>query len=114
VILIGAGTGIGPLAGLSATTRPAIRCIYWGGRHPASDFLYEPELNRYLADQRLTRLQAAFSQVQDRSYVQDRLISDALALRRLIEKGAQVLVCGSREMAKGVMHALDEVLAPST
>jgi sulfite reductase (NADPH) flavoprotein alpha-component len=52
--------------------------------------------------------------VQDRSYVQDRLISDALALRRLIEKGAQVLVCGSREMAKGVMHALDEVLAPST
>jgi sulfite reductase (NADPH) flavoprotein alpha-component len=33
-------------------------------------------------------------------------------LRRLIEKGAQVLVCGSREMAKGVMQALDEVLAP--
>jgi sulfite reductase (NADPH) flavoprotein alpha-component len=86
--------------------------LYWGGRNPASDFLYEPELNQYLSDRRLTALRAAFSQVQDRCYVQDRLIGDALALRRLIEKGAQVLVCGSREMAKGVMQALDEVLAP--
>ena len=113
VILIGAGTGIGPLAGFIRNNKARHPMhLYWGGRNPASDFLYEPELNRYLADRRLTALRAAFSQVQDRSYVQDRLIGDALALRRLIEKGAQVLVCGSREMAKGVMLALDEVLAP--
>jgi sulfite reductase (NADPH) flavoprotein alpha-component len=113
VILIGAGTGIGPLAGFirNNTARHPMH-LYWGGRNPASDFLYEPQLNGYLADQRLTGLQAAFSQVQDRSYVQDRIISDALQMRRLIEKGAQVLVCGSREMAKSVMRALDEVLAP--
>ncbi|RON24596.1 nitric oxide synthase [Pseudomonas brassicacearum] len=113
VILIGAGTGIGPLAGFirNNTARHPMH-LYWGGRNPASDFLYEPQLNQYLADRRLTALRAAFSQVQDRCYVQDRLIGDALALRRLIEKGAQVLVCGSREMAKGVMQALDEVLAP--
>lgn len=113
VILIGAGTGIGPLAGFirNNTARHPMH-LYWGGRHPASDFLYEPQLNGYLADQRLTELQAAFSQVHDRSYVQDRIISDALQMRRLIEKGAQVLVCGSREMAKSVMRALDEVLAP--
>ncbi|MBD9603188.1 PepSY domain-containing protein [Pseudomonas sp. PDM10] len=113
VILIGAGTGIGPLAGFIRNNKARHPMhLYWGGRNPASDFLYEPELNQYLSDRRLTALRAAFSQVQDRSYVQDRLISDALALRRLIEKGAQVLVCGSREMAKGVMQALDEVLAP--
>ncbi|AOE61277.1 PepSY domain-containing protein [Pseudomonas corrugata] len=113
VILIGAGTGIGPLAGFirNNTARHPMH-LYWGGRNPASDFLYEPQLNQYLADRRLTALRAAFSQVQDRCYVQDRLIGDALALRRLIEKGAQVLVCGSREMAKSVMQALDEVLAP--
>ncbi|KAF2407353.1 sulfite reductase (NADPH) flavoprotein alpha-component [Pseudomonas antarctica] len=113
VILIGAGTGIGPLAGFirNNTARHPMH-LYWSGRNPASDFLYEPELNRYLADRRLTALRAAFSQVHNGGYVQDRLISDALALRRLVEKGAQVLVCGSREMAKGVMHALDEVLAP--
>ncbi|MBH1966817.1 MAG: PepSY domain-containing protein [Pseudomonadales bacterium] len=113
VILIGAGTGIGPLAGFIRNNKDRHPMhLYWGGRNPASDFLYEPELNQYLSDRRLTALRAAFSQVQDRSYVQDRLIGDALALRRLIEKGAQVLVCGSREMAKGVMQALDEVLAP--
>jgi sulfite reductase (NADPH) flavoprotein alpha-component len=113
VILIGAGTGIGPLAGFIRNNKARHPMhLYWGGRNPASDFLYEPELNQYLSDRRLTALRAAFSQVQDRSYVQDRLIGDALALRRLIEKGAQVLVCGSREMARGVMQALDEVLAP--
>jgi sulfite reductase (NADPH) flavoprotein alpha-component len=113
VILIGAGTGIGPLAGfIRNNTAHHPMHLYWGGRNPASDFLYEPQLKQYLADRRLTALRAAFSQVQDRCYVQDRLIGDAQALRRLIEKGAQVLVCGSREMAKGVMQALDEVLAP--
>ncbi|MDP9502313.1 PepSY domain-containing protein [Pseudomonas protegens] len=113
VILIGAGTGIGPLAGFirGNSSRQPMH-LYWGGRHPASDFLYEPELKGYLADRRLTALRAAFSQVQERGYVQDRLLADALALRRLVEKGAQVLVCGSRDMAKGVMLALDEVLAP--
>ncbi|MDD1149470.1 PepSY domain-containing protein [Pseudomonas sp. TNT2022 ID357] len=113
VILIGAGTGIGPLAGFIRGNRSRQPMhLYWGGRHPASDFLYEPELKGYLADRRLTALRAAFSQVQERGYVQDRLLADALALRRLVEKGAQVLVCGSRDMAKGVMLALDEVLAP--
>lgn len=113
VILIGAGTGIGPLAGFIRNNKARHPMhLYWGGRNPTSDFLYEPELNQYLSDRRLTALRAAFSQVQDRCYVQDRLIGDALTLRRLIEKGAQVLVCGSREMAKGVIQALDEVLAP--
>ncbi|MCP1445183.1 sulfite reductase (NADPH) flavoprotein alpha-component [Pseudomonas sp. GGS8] len=113
VILIGAGTGIGPLTGFIRNNKARHPMhLYWGGRNPASDFLYESELKRYLADQRLTALRAAFSQVMGGSYVQDRLISDALVLRRMIEKGAQVLVCGGREMAKGVMQALDEVLAP--
>ncbi|NBF06307.1 nitric oxide synthase [Pseudomonas sp. Fl5BN2] len=113
VILIGAGTGIGPLAGFIRGNRARQPMhLYWGGRDPASDFLYEPELKGYLADQRLTALRAAFSQVQEHFYVQDRLLADALAVRRLMEKGAQVLVCGSRDMAKGVMQALDEVLAP--
>lgn len=113
MILIGAGTGIGPLAGFIRGNRARQPMhLYWGGRHPASDFLYEPELKGYLADRRLTALHAAFSRVPARGYVQDRLLADALALRRLVEKGAQVLVCGSRDMAKGVIQALDEVLAP--
>ncbi|VXC04067.1 putative Oxidoreductase, FAD-binding [Pseudomonas sp. 8AS] len=113
VVLIGAGTGIGPLTGFIRHNKARHPMhLYWGGRSPDSDFLYQPELNDYLADQRLTRLHTAFSRAGDCSHVQQRLSEDATQLRRLIDKGAQILVCGSREMAKGVMQALDQVLAP--
>ena len=113
VILIGSGTGIGPLAGfIRNNTGKHPMYLYWGGRDPASDFLYEPELSEYLADGRLTGLHAAFSRIKDGAYVQDKVLGDAAQLRELIESGAQVLVCGSRGMAKGIAQALDEVLAP--
>ncbi|GJI93587.1 NADPH flavoprotein [Duganella caerulea] len=113
VILIGAGTGIGPLAGFirnNSGRHPMY--LYWGGRDPESDFLYEPELRNYLADRRLTQLHAAFSRVKDGQRVQNRLFDDADNLRSLIADGGQVLVCGSRAMAQSVRQALDEVLAP--
>lgn len=113
VILIGSGTGIGPLAGfIRNNTGKHPMYLYWGGRDPASDFLYEPELGTYLADGRLTGLHAAFSRVKDGTYVQDKVLDDATQLRQLIESGGQVLVCGSRGMAKGITQALDEILAP--
>ncbi len=113
VILIGAGTGIGPLAGfIRNNTGRHPMVLYWGGRDPASDFLYESQLSGYLTDHRLTQLHAAFSRVKDAAYVQDRIRDDALQIRRLIEQGGQVLVCGSRAMATCVMQVLDQVLAP--
>ncbi|EGF31553.1 Putative NADPH-dependent reductase flavoprotein component, possibly involved in thiamine biosynthesis [Oxalobacteraceae bacterium IMCC9480] len=113
VILIGAGTGIGPLAGfIRNNTGRHPMVLYWGGRDPASDFLYEPQLRGYLSDHRLTQLHAAFSRIKDGAYVQDRISDDALQIRDLIEQGGQVLVCGSRAMAASVMQVLDQVLAP--
>lgn len=112
-ILIGAGAGIGPLAGFirnNTNKRPTY--LYWGGRDPASDFLYKPELDGYLADRRLTQLHAAFSRVQEGTYVQDRVTGDASQIRQLIESGAQILVCGSRATAASIMLALNEILAP--
>ncbi len=113
LILVGAGTGIGPLAGFirnNAARHPMY--LYWGGRDPDSDFLYEPELGSYLADRRLTELHPAFSRVKDGVYVQDRIVADAGQVRQLIQNGAQVLVCGGRAMARSVMQALNEILAP--
>ncbi len=113
VILIGAGTGIGPLSGFIRNNKRKHRMyLYWGGRDPRTDFLYEPELRAYLADGRLTGLQTAFSRVKEGRHVQSRLIDDAEQLRRLFASGAQVLVCGSGAMATAVRHALDLVLAP--
>jgi sulfite reductase (NADPH) flavoprotein alpha-component len=113
VILIGAGTGIGPLAGfIRQNTRHRPMHLYWGGRHPDSDFLYGPELRRCVEDGRLAGLHTAFSRVPGGGYVQDRLATDAAALRDLVQRGAQVLVCGGRDMAGGVARAFEAILQP--
>lgn len=113
LILVGAGTGIGPLAGFirhNRARRPVY--LYWGGRHPAFDFLYQAELERCVADKRLAHLTASFSRVPGGGHVQDRLAVDAPQLRRLVQRGAQVMVCGGRDMAAGVAQAIDAVIRP--
>lgn len=113
VILIGAGTGIGPLAGfIRNNTGKHPMYLYWGGRDPASDFLYQPELRNYLADRRLTQLHTAFSRTDNGTRVQNRLSDDADHLRKLLADGGQVLVCGSSAMAASVRLALEAILAP--
>lgn len=111
VLLIGAGVGVAPLIGFvrkNESRRPIQ--LYWGGRH-VSDQLYGEELQQCLADGRLQRLQRAYSQGPTPGYVQDRLHADAASVRALLQQGAQVLVCGSREMAAGVRAVLETLLA---
>jgi len=113
VILIGAGAGIGPLTGfIRKNTARNPMYLYWGGRSANSDFLYQPELGHYLEDRRLTGLSTAFSRSDERAYVQDRLRQDERALRKLVETGAQILVCGGRDMAAGVKQVFEEILQP--
>ncbi|WP_409280965.1 PepSY-associated TM helix domain-containing protein [Pseudomonas defluvii] len=113
VILVGAGTGIGPLVGFIRKNHRARPInLYWGGRSATSEFLYEDELGTYLEDGRLHHLSTAFSRGAERAYVQDRIRADALKLQALIQSGAQVLVCGGREMAESVRQVFDGLLAP--
>lgn len=114
VILIGAGTGIGPLAGfIRANDGRRPLHLFFGGRDPESDFLYGREIQGWLDDRRLTSLSTVFSRVSGGGYVQDRLRADADRLRALIGAGAQVLVCGGRGMAAGVKETLGELLVPA-
>lgn len=113
LILVGAGTGIGPLVGFvraNAARRPIH--LWFGARHPEADFLYGQDLRDWSEDGRLTGVQTAFSRIGKRQHVQDRLRADAEAVRDLVARGAQVMVCGGREMAQGVREALTEILAP--
>lgn len=112
LILVGAGTGLAPLIGFARKNlaqRPLH--LYWGGRHAQAGFPYQTELQECLADGRLTRLGLAFSQGPAAMYVQDRLRQDAAELQRLLAQGAQILVCGSREMAAGVRAVMEALLA---
>ncbi len=113
VILIGAGTGIGPLAGfVRANRRKRPMQLYFGIRHPDSDFLYDTEIRSWQAQGRLSAARIAASRTQQAAYVQDLLRQDGARLAEMIQSGAQILVCGGRDMAAGVARALQEVLAP--
>ncbi|GAB4297818.1 MAG: PepSY domain-containing protein [Roseovarius sp.] len=114
LILIGAGSGIGPLAGMiRANARRRAIHLYFGLRHRDSDFLYGEELHAWQQQGRLTRLVSATSRGARPHYVQDALRAEAVELARLIGAGARVMVCGGREMAAGVADALAEILAPA-
>ena len=113
VLLIGAGTGIGPLAGFvraNGIRRPMH--MWFGARHPGSDMLYGEDLAAWEKDGRLSSLTTAFSRTAAHSYVQDALRRDGARVAQLVSGGAQILVCGGREMATGVTEALADILAP--
>lgn len=113
IILIGAGTGIGPLLGfIRANTSHRNMHLYWGGRLAQSDYLYEKELESCLAEQQLSQLHLAFSRSPQPAYVQDKLIEDADHVRKLIAENGQVLICGGRPMAHDVATAMNTILAP--
>lgn len=113
LILIGAGTGIGPLAGIiraNARHRPVH--LFFGMRHPDSDFLYGDNLTAWQAEGRLTQLSTAVSRGARPHYVQDALRAEAAQVADAIRQGAKVMVCGGRDMAQGVGRALEDILAP--
>jgi sulfite reductase (NADPH) flavoprotein alpha-component len=113
LILIGAGTGVAPLAGFIRNNTPGRPTyLFFGARDPQSDFLYREQLEDALGDGRLTGLSMAFSRIVGGGYVQDSVAMEADALRQLIAQGAQILVCGGLDMARGVRSALDAVLTP--
>lgn len=113
LILIGAGTGIGPLAGFvrgNAQQRPIH--LFFGMRHPDSDFFYGEEMSAWQEGGCLSRLVTAVSRGARPHHVQDALRSDATHVAQLVCAGARVMVCGGRDMAAGVADALAEILAP--
>ncbi len=114
VALIGAGTGVAPLAGfIRDNARKIPMFLYFGARNPAEDFYFGEAIRGWLADGRLSGLKTAFSRVPGGGgYVQDALRRDAERLRALVSGGAALRVCGSRPMAAGVAEALDEILRP--
>lgn len=112
VLLIGAGTGIGPLAGFirgNAAGQPMH--LFFGARHADSDSLYAEDVAQWREDGRLASFTPAYSRAEQPRYVQQALRDDAQRVARLIAGGGQVLVCGGREMAAGVAAALTDILS---
>ena len=101
------------LAGfVRANTRHRPIHLFFGIRHPDSDFLYTEELAAWQREGRLLQLATAFSRGRMPRYVQDTLREEAAEIARLVRKGAKIMVCGGRGMAAGASDALADVLAP--
>jgi sulfite reductase (NADPH) flavoprotein alpha-component len=115
VILLGNGTG---LAGLRSLLKARMargqqrNWLVFGERNAAHDFYCGDELQAALAKGDLARLDLAFSRDQaQKVYVQDRLREAAEELRRWVDDGAYIYVCGSLiGMAGGVDEVLKDVL----
>lgn len=111
MVLIGNGTG---LAGLRALLKARIAAghhrnwLLFGERQRAHDFHHGDEIETWLRDGTLQRVDLAFSRDgAQRVYVQDRLREELPRLREWIADGASVYVCGSLE---GMAPAVDAVL----
>lgn len=119
MILIGNGTGI---AGLRAHLKARAAAghgrnwLVFGERQEAHDFFFRSELDDWRDRGVLARLDVAFSRDQaERVYVQDRLRAAGDEVRRWVEGGAAIYVCGSLEgMSRGVHEALVEILGSET
>lgn len=115
LILIGAGAGIGALAGI-VRANPSVReaHMFFGFRSRSGGIPFESEFAEWQEIGKLDSLTLALSRSQKPRYVQHSLLKEAAKLRTLIEHGAQIMICGSREMGEGVREALDEILATTS
>ncbi len=116
ILMIGPGTGIAPFRAFlqerKARGERGKAWLFFGDQRRAMDFLYEEELQTYLAEGFLTRLDVAFSRDQkEKVYVQHRMREHASEFWRWIEEGACVYVCGdARSMASDVDLALRKIV----
>lgn len=85
--------------------------LFFGEQHRATDFYYEDELNGFLTDGTLTRLDTAFSRDQRaKVYVQDRMREHGPELWNWLRDGARFHVCGdASRMARDVERALRDI-----
>lgn len=109
IIMVGPGTGVAPfracLEERQALGARGRNWLFFGEQRRATDFLYEPQLSRWVADGFL-RLDTAFSRdQQEKVYVQHRLAEHAAEVWRWLDEGADFFVCGDKERMAGDVHA---------
>ncbi|MEB3767818.1 bifunctional nitrate reductase/sulfite reductase flavoprotein subunit alpha [Acinetobacter sp. MD2] len=116
LIMVGPGTGVAPFRGFlqerHAKGHRGKNWLIFGEQFSATDFYYQQELEDYLAQGLLNRLDVAFSRDQtEKIYVQDRIREHGETLWAWLEQGAYFCICGdASRMAKDVDAALKEVV----
>jgi sulfite reductase (NADPH) flavoprotein alpha-component len=116
-IMVGPGTGIAPLRAFVqdrvASGATGRNWVFFGDQKSHTDFIYQEEWEKYLAEGKLTHLDLAWSRDQLlKVYVQDRMREKAAELWSWISNGGYFFVCGdAKRMAKDVDVALHDVIS---
>ena len=117
LIMVGPGTGIAPFRAFleerAATGAKGKNWLFFGDQKRETDFLFQSEMEDYLASGLLTNLSLAFSRDQaEKIYVQTRMMEQGAQLWRWLDEGAHFTVCGdASRMAKDVDAALHKIIA---
>ncbi|WP_037500366.1 assimilatory sulfite reductase (NADPH) flavoprotein subunit [Sphingomonas jaspsi] len=111
VVMVGPGTGVAPFRAFlqerEVREAKGRNWLFFGERNFRSDFLYQLELQKWLADRLLSQLDVAFSRDGEKTYVQHRMAERSRDLYSWLEEGAHLYVCGdSAAMAPDVNEAL--------
>ncbi|HNQ26659.1 MAG TPA: PepSY domain-containing protein [Aquaticitalea sp.] len=110
IIMISNGTGVAPFLGmLHGNKKHIVAEMYFGIRTEQSFQLYQSQLNRLLKSKNLTKLNVAFSQQNEKVYVQDLLERDGESIAKGLEQKAVIMICGSLAMYKDVMETLNTI-----
>jgi sulfite reductase (NADPH) flavoprotein alpha-component len=115
IIMVGPGTGIAPFRAFIeeriATGASGKNWLFFGDQKSSTDYLYREQMEGYVQEGKLHRLDTAFSRDQaEKIYVQDRMKENASELWSWMQAGAHFYVCGdAKRMAKDVDAMLQQI-----
>lgn len=123
VICVAAGSGLAPFRGLIQQRAAHIRrkqylppaLLFYGCRGVGDD-IYRDEFDTWEAEGAVTTIRAYSWYKEDTAgckYVQNRLVEQKEAFLRLWDDGANLFVCGGREMCRAVEVACIEIFRES-
>ena len=116
IIMIGAGTGIAPFRAFlqERQERGAAgrNWLFFGEQYAHYDFLYQSELQDWIANGILSHIDLAFSRDQkEKIYVQNRILAKGSDIASWLKDGAYIYVCGRKDpMSFDVEKALLQII----
>ncbi len=115
LILIGTGTGFAPLrAYIQQWNKQKYKSkiwLIWGEQNHNASNKYIDELKKLQSKNKLLRADCVSSRGKgEKVYVQDIIQSKPKKIKRWINKGAQIYVCGSQKMGFDVENSIESII----